>query len=98
MIILASLNQEAMKAYSGLNETFKAAETNATEKTQEVDEVVLPLTAQKFSSMLCDLKALSDVRRDRVQSIRDRVARGTYHVDATAIADKMLSNTLNKNE
>ncbi|WP_246588534.1 flagellar biosynthesis anti-sigma factor FlgM [Pelorhabdus rhamnosifermentans] len=94
MIILASLNQQAMKAYSGINKTLKAAKTN----TQEVDEVVLPLTAQKFSRMLCDLKALSDVRRDRVQSISDRVARGTYHVDATTIADKMLSNTLNKNE
>jgi flagellar biosynthesis anti-sigma factor FlgM len=96
MIISASLNQQAMGAYNGINQALKKAKTNVNENTPEVDEVVPPPTAQKFSSMLCSLKALSDVRQDRVQSISERIAQGTYHVDATAIVDKMLSNTLNK--
>jgi flagellar biosynthesis anti-sigma factor FlgM len=96
MIISSNLNQQALKGYSNITRVAKTTEKAANEQEKEMDEVVLSPTAQKFGSMMCQLRSFSDVRRDLVQSIGERVKQGTYHVDATVIADKMLSDIANK--
>ncbi len=91
MIISTNPLQQAAKVYSGTQKNFKTAPTNATPVTQNPDEVVLSTNAQQFGGMLAKLQSLSDVRQDKVQDLSASVAQGTYHINAYAIADKMVS-------
>lgn len=54
------------------------------------DEVVLSDSAKTLSPFLSELKSMDDVREDRVAELSERIAAGTYHVDAEDIAQKML--------
>ncbi len=46
---------------------------------------------EKALSMYADISA---VRVDEIEAIRDRIARGDYHVDERKIAAKIVSNAL----
>jgi negative regulator of flagellin synthesis FlgM len=92
VIISTNQIQPAAKVYSDTKKIFKTAKTDVSAKTPQADEVVLSTNAQDFGSMLRKLQSLSDVRQAKVQDLSERVAQGTYHVDAYAIADKISSN------
>lgn len=91
MIISTNPIQQAAKAYSDTKKPLKTAKTDALVMNLPADKVVLSTNAQEFGGMLRKLQSLSDVRQAKVQDISNRVAQGSYHVDAYAIADKMLS-------
>lgn len=91
MIISTNPIQQAAKVYSDTKKALKTAKTNATSVTQNPDEVVLSTNAQEFGGLLRKLQSLPDVRQTKVQDLSASVAQGSYHVDAYAIADKMVS-------
>lgn len=90
MIISTNRIQQALKVYGDTKKTLKTAKTDATSTTQSTDQVVLSTNAQEFGDMLRKLQSLPDVRQAKVDDISERVAQGTYHVEAYAIADKMI--------
>lgn len=54
------------------------------------DRVSLSPQARELVEARRALDAISDVREDIVAEIRERIATGTYRIDAEAIADKMV--------
>ncbi|MDU4959237.1 MAG: flagellar biosynthesis anti-sigma factor FlgM [Sporomusaceae bacterium] len=88
MIIGKSI-QDALKVYT--EQTPKAKNPARTQQAAgKRDEVVLSPKAQEFAQLLQKLKAMPDVRADKVVEFSERIEAGNYHVSAGAIAEKML--------
>ncbi len=83
---------------------IKAPVTNATTVTPAIsngrtgtvssDHASLSSTASLFSQTLSGSGSDSDVRMEKVTSLQESIAAGTYHVSASAVAEKMLSSML----
>ena len=58
------------------------------------DEVVLSSEAQELQQNVSAIKALPDVRADRVAELTPLVESGQYKVDAAKIADQMIGRVL----
>ena len=93
MIISGSQIQNIMKAYSE-NKVAKSGKTQESSSTGKSDEVILSSQAQEFGQIYQALKAAPDVRNDKVAEISDRIAQGSYSVEAKDVAEKMLGRIL----
>jgi negative regulator of flagellin synthesis FlgM len=91
MIISGKNIQQIAKIYG---DQVKPAKMNKSESTGKLapDEVVLSTEAKEFSQMLQKLKAMPEVRQDKVQAIEGQLASGTYQVDSKAVAQKILQS------
>jgi negative regulator of flagellin synthesis FlgM len=58
------------------------------------DTVVLSDTAKKIQETQTQLKAIPDVREDKVALLKEQIENGTYEIDEEKIADKMLKDSL----
>jgi negative regulator of flagellin synthesis FlgM len=58
------------------------------------DTVVLSDTAKKIQQTQTQLKAIPDVREDKVALLKEQIENGTYEIDEEKIADKMLKDSL----
>ena len=58
------------------------------------DTVVLSDTAKKIQETQTQLKAIPDVREDKVALLKEQIENGTYEIDEEKIADKMLKDLL----
>ena len=58
------------------------------------DTVVLSDTAKKIQETQTQLKAIPDVREDKVALLKEQIENGTYEIDEEKIADKMLKDAL----
>ena len=61
------------------------------------DRVELSISSGEIEQLKQTMQGLSDVRADRVASLKREIADGTYSVDGRKVAEKMLDNwkTLN---
>jgi negative regulator of flagellin synthesis FlgM len=91
MIISNQQIQSIAKLYKDQTTTSRPM---SKEKTVSVgkDEVILSPKAQEFSQIYQKIKALPEVRPERVAELTARIDAGTYQVPARAIAEKMLEN------
>ncbi len=64
----------------------------ATQKVDKKDEVALSGTAKDFQSVYKALSNIPDVRQDKVDALKEKIASGNYNVDAKEVAEKMLSS------
>ena len=60
----------------------------------KADTVVLSDTAKKIQETQTQLKAIPDVREDKVAQLKEQIENGTYKIDEEKIADKMLKDLL----
>lgn len=58
------------------------------------DEVVLSSEAQALQQKIAAIKALPDVRADKVIELSRKVESGQYELDAAQIADQMIGRIL----
>ena len=58
------------------------------------DTVVLSDTAKKIQETQTQLKAIPDVREDKVALLKEQIENGTYEIDEEKIADNMLKDAL----
>lgn len=58
------------------------------------DEVILSSSVQEFGKVFQALQEMSGVREDRVQELSAAIDSGKYHVDAKAVAEKMIGRAL----
>ena len=72
----------------------KGARATGKSTTQRSDEVVLSSEAQGLQQQIAAIKALPDVRMDKVEELSRRVEAGDYQVDAAKIADQMIGRAL----
>ena len=78
---------ETVKSGKGVRETGKSS-------SQRSDQVVLSSEAQGLQQQIAAIKALPDVRMDKVEELSRRVEAGDYQVDAAKIADQMIGRAL----
>ena len=69
-----------------------AASAKQKEKIVGKDEVDFSSEAKDFATIKKILSDVPEVREDKVQEIKERMANGTYNVTAKDVADKILSN------
>jgi negative regulator of flagellin synthesis FlgM len=93
MIISSTQIQSVMKAYNQ-NKTAKTGNSQGGSSTSRKDEVILSSEAQGFGQIYQAVKAVPAVRQDKVQDISGRIANGSYNVDASDVAEKMLGRTV----
>ncbi len=92
MIISGKQVQDALKVYADQNQKAKPA-ARSQQTVSKRDEVVLSPKAQEFSQLLQKLKAMPDVREEKVAELSRRIESGEYSVYAKDIAEKILGNT-----
>lgn len=67
------------------------------EKTgQPTDRVVLSADSLEVQKAKDILEQTPDVRMDRVQALKEEIARGEYQVDPHRLADKMMGSLLSE--
>ncbi|KYZ76481.1 flagellar biosynthesis protein FlgM [Anaerosporomusa subterranea] len=93
MIISGKQIQDALKVYADQNQKAKPA-ARSQQSVSKRDEVVLSPKAQEFSQLLQKLKAMPEVREEKVAELTARIEAGEYAVDAKDIVEKMLGRTL----
>ncbi|MBF0566955.1 MAG: flagellar biosynthesis anti-sigma factor FlgM [Nitrospirae bacterium] len=60
------------------------------EKVSQSDRVSLSSTAKGLDDMKQAIRQMPDVREDKVRAISGSIDNGTYKIDSSAIADKMM--------
>ena len=68
--------------------------TTATAAARRSDEVVLSSEAQGLQQQIAAIKALPDVRQDRVNELTLKIESGQYRIDAAKLADQMIGRAL----
>ena len=63
----------------------------------KADTVVLSDTAKKVQEAQKQLKAIPDVREDKVAQLKEQIENGTYEIDEEKIAGKMIKDMLMNN-
>lgn len=86
-----------MKVYTDQNKVSQTAKTKGTAPTSQKDEVILSSQAQEFGQIFQAIKAMPEIRQDKVQEIAGRIAQGDYSVDAREVAEKMIGRILADN-
>ena len=90
MIISGTPIQNVLKLYGEQNQVTKSAKTSKTAITQGKDELILSSGAQEFSQVFNTIKAISDVRPEKVKELSEKIDAGTYQVNSKSVAEKML--------
>lgn len=63
---------------------------------QPTDRVVLSAASLEVQKAKDILEQTPDVRMDRVQALKEEIARGEYQVDPHRLADKMMGSLLSE--
>lgn len=94
MIISGNQIQSIMKVYTEQNKVSKTAKTTEVAPAAKKDEVILSTQAQEFGQIYQAIKAMPEVREDKVKELSDKIAQGNYSVDAKEVAEKMLGRLM----
>lgn len=93
MIISTSQIQNILKIYAE-NKPVKSAKPQGSSPSGKMDEVILSSQAQEIGQIYQALKAMPEVREDKIKEISDRIAQGGYSVEAKDVAEKMIGRIL----
>ncbi len=94
MIISGKQIQSIMKVYTDQNKVAQNAKAADVSPASKKDEVILSTQAQEFGQIYQAIKALPDVREDKVRELSEKIAQGNYSVDAKEVAEKMLGRLM----
>jgi negative regulator of flagellin synthesis FlgM len=94
MIISGKQIQSIMKVYAEQSTSVKSSRTQSGSPVQKKDEVILSTKAQEFGQIYQAIKAMPEVREDKVKELSERIERGDYSVDAKEVAEKMLGRIM----
>ena len=84
------------------NKVSKLYQTNNIKSTKSVkgssfsDKLEISQTGKDYQIAKSALKSVPDVREERVRDIKERIASGTYNVNAEEVADKLIENYFNE--
>ena len=84
------------------NKVSKLYQTNNIKSTKIVkdsgfsDKLEISQTGKDYQIAKSALKSVPDVREERVRDIKERIASGTYNVNAEEVADKLIENYFNE--
>ncbi len=89
MKINSSFIQNVLKVYDKQSKNNKVTNKGRLSKK---DELKLSTEAKEFQTAMKALKNVPDVRKDKVEDIRQRITSGTYNISSRQIAKKMIEN------
>lgn len=97
---LPGLEREAVSmridAYNAVSQIYKtsayAKEKSIAVRKTEKDKYELSDTAKLYNIAKAAVSEASDVRMDKVNDIKARIAAGTYNISSEAVADKILGS------
>ena len=78
-------------AYNAVSQVYKTS-AYAREKGMAVKKTELSDTARLYNTAKAAVSEASDVRLDKVNDIKARIAAGTYNISSEAVAEKMLGS------
>ena len=79
--------QKVLNAYNKNTNTKKVKESNRFSKK---DEFSISKEAKEIQRAMKAAKNSPDIRKEKIQEIRERINSGNYNVDAKKIAEKMI--------
>jgi negative regulator of flagellin synthesis FlgM len=62
------------------------------------DKVALSPQARQIQEARVIIDSLPDVRQDKIDELKSRIANNTYEIDAKKIAEKMIDTALNNEQ
>lgn len=84
-----------IEAYTQVQQIYKPRQTARNQQlsaaSHNSDQLQLSTAGKDFQTAKSAVAAVPDVREDLVSSIRARIDNGTYQVDTSAFAEKLLS-------
>lgn len=82
-----------VEAMSQVAQIYKTNQTQSTEKTQKAkakDEVQISETGRDFQIAKMALQEAPDVREEKIAAIKSSMEAGTYEVNSSSFADKVI--------
>lgn len=84
-----------IEAYTQVQQIYKPKQPARNQKTggtfHNSDQLQLSTAGRDFHTAKAAVAAVPDVREDLVASVKARIDNGTYQVDTSAFAEKLLS-------
>ncbi|MCM1188948.1 MAG: flagellar biosynthesis anti-sigma factor FlgM [bacterium] len=81
---------EAYTQVQQLYQTKKIKQTQKTESVSHADQVQISSLGKDFQTAKTAVAASPDVREELTAKLKAQVKNGTYHVDHSAFAEKLL--------
>ena len=82
-----------IEAYNQVQQLYQPKQLSKTQQTGSVsrkDKLQISSTGKDYQSVKAAVSGASDVREELTASIKARIENGTYNVDSTAFAEKLL--------
>lgn len=84
-----------IEAYTQVQQLYKPKQTIRNQQAgaayRSADQLQLSTAGRDFQIAKSAVAAVPDVREDRVAAIKAKIDNGTYQVDTSAFADRLLS-------
>ncbi|NLK27005.1 MAG: flagellar biosynthesis anti-sigma factor FlgM [Clostridiales bacterium] len=87
---------DALNKVSKLYQSNNIKSTADIKKSSFADKLEISQIGKDYQVAKQILKSVPDVRKDRVNEIKARIASGTYDVSAREVADKLVDNYFNE--
>ncbi|HWR41469.1 MAG TPA: flagellar biosynthesis anti-sigma factor FlgM [Patescibacteria group bacterium] len=87
MIIYNKPVQGVNKTYNDTGAAGRGTKTTAATTLQRPDELILSPQAQEIRQAVAQIKDLPEVRQEKVDEIAQKIADGSYNVEARNISD-----------
>ena len=91
--IIHGKNESIVKEKAQEEQNSKSDQAKKEDK-QSGTEVAFSKTSVEFSKATTIMETEPVERAERINEIRDRINNGTYEINATKVADKIIKNTL----
>lgn len=85
-------------AYNKVSQMYQANKVHAiesTKKTGKTDKLEISQTGKDYQTVKQAVSSVEEVRMDKVEELKKKIASGTYDVSMNEVADKLLDNFFN---
>ena len=92
-VLTKGVDSMRIESMSQVAQIYKTNQTQSTEKTQKVkatDEVQISEAGRDFQIAKMALQEVPDVREDKIAAIKSSMEAGTYEVNSSSFADKVI--------
>jgi negative regulator of flagellin synthesis FlgM len=82
--------QEINRSSQKISQTSAQGRIGKSETTKSVDKVEISGEGKKVAELMSAIEQLPAVREGKIKAIKEALKSGTYHVDSSKIAQKIL--------
>lgn len=86
---------EAYNKVSQMYQTNNVRSVESNKKSGKSDQLEISQTGKDYQTVKQAVAGTNEVRMDKVEEIKQRLASGTYDVSMNEVADKLLDNYFN---